>query len=76
MSGSSLGGKLSFMNLVRRLLLILSAALLVCGCSSKQYPSDSSGIKYANRSSPGAKLEVQKFLEPERMNLVYFYADW
>ena len=64
------------MNLVRRLLLILSAALLVCGCSSKQYPSDSSGIKYANRSSPGAKLEVQKFLEPERMNLVYFYADW
>lgn len=76
MSGSSLGGKLRVMNLLRQLLLILTAAVLVCGCSGKQYPADSSGIKYANRSSPGAKLEVRKYLEPERMNLVYFYADW
>lgn len=58
-----------------RLLLVFSALLLCQGCS-KDYPPDSSSIKFANRSNPGSKLDVKEYLEPERMNLFYFYADW
>lgn len=57
------------------LLVVLGVLLLITGCG-KDYPPDSSSVKYASRSYPGGKLDVVKYLEPERMNLFYFYADW
>lgn len=58
-----------------RIIAALSICLLLAGCG-KDYPADTNGVKYANRTSPGAKLDVKKVLEPEKMNLIYFYADW
>ena len=58
------------------LAVALLVALSLAGCSGKQYPADSSEVKYANRGNPGAKLQVKSLLTPDEMNLIYFYADW
>ena len=54
----------------------LLTILFLAGCVSKHYPADQGKIKYANRNSPGSKLEVKSLLSPKEMNLIYFYADW
>lgn len=61
---------------LKHLSLLALALLLVAGCAGKQYPADKSKVKYANRNSPGSKLEVKSMLTPDEMNLVYFFADW
>lgn len=60
---------------IRKVCLILLSAVCLIGCG-KDYPSDTGSIKYANRTSPGSKLEVKSVLVPDKMNIIYFYADW
>jgi hypothetical protein len=54
---------------------VLLTSILLAGCS-KDYPADSGAITYANRTSPGSELKVKSVLVPDKMNIVYFYADW
>ena len=56
-------------------LLILGVGLVLTGCLNKRYPADTALVKYANRTTPGAKIDIKKHLVPDKMNLLYVFAD-
>ncbi len=64
------------MRTIVKLASVLLCAALLSGCASKSYPADTSSIIYANRASVGSKLQVKGLLVPQKMNIIYFYADW
>jgi hypothetical protein len=59
--------------------IVWPALLILCwltvGCLTKQYPADSDSVKYANRTTPGAKINLKRHLVPGKMNLIYVFAD-
>lgn len=57
--------------------LVFLGVLALFACASKEYPSDNSNVKYANRGKPGARLVFDdRLLVPDKVNVLYFYADW
>jgi hypothetical protein len=61
---------------MRRFMSLLFLTTVLLGCQTS-YPEDTTQIKYGNRQGAGSRLDFNgKLLVPDKMSILYFYADW